>query len=180
MRKMLWVLCGLSIAVPTSAAPNEGCMTSRATVIKAANERDCAEEKAEAEAMTCDANAIKDAKRLYVLIKQCHAKPKKDAASSSASSSTKPAVDMKMTGPSDTVEVPPGKHQCRAADPADGKVFAASGTDTTSLDCLKALKEKVAELRCEGSTKEVKYLYQTPRSGGRWSDGVDSTARCKK
>ena len=174
MRKMLWVLCGLTVAAPTYGAPSAGCMTGRDATLKMATMHDCPDEEAEAKAITCEGTGIKDAKRLNELTKLCAAKPKKGA-SSSSSPSTKPAVDMKMTT-IDTNELPAGEHKCRGVDAA-GAVLATNGSDKSSVDCLSGLKVKVGEKLCADG--KLGFTYQTYNKE-KWSKGIQVDAKCKK
>lgn len=177
MRKMLWVLCGFALAAPTYAAPDAGCMKNREMVLKAASERECPEEEAEAKAMTCEGSAIKDAKRLYVLIKSCHDKPKKGGAASSGAKATRPAEKKAVTD-SGAVELPEGKFKYRALD-AEGAVIAVAGSDKSGADALGAAKEKVKAVKCEGS-ETIKITLQSYKDDGSWTKGISSDVKCKK
>jgi hypothetical protein len=126
--------------------------------------------------MTCEA-AIKDSKRLYDLIKSCHAKPKKGGASSS-SSSTKPAVDMKMTTV-DTNELPAGEHKYRGVD-ADGKVLAIAGSDKSGADAIGQVKDHIKEKMCDGKAEKIEFTLQLYTSKKDWAKGIASSVRCKK
>jgi hypothetical protein len=138
---------------------------------------ECPEEEAEAKAITCEGNGIKDAKRLNELTKLCATKPKKGGASSSSSSaSTKPAADTKTSAASTSSDMPEGKYKCRGVD-AEGKVLAAVGSDKSSLECIGTLKEKVGETLCAGG--KLGFTYQSYTSG-HWTKGTATEARCKK
>jgi len=177
MRKMLWVLCGLAVAAPAYSAPEAGCMKSREMVLKAASERECPEEEAEAKAMTCEGTAIKDAKRLYVLIKSCHDKPKKGGASASSSAKeAKPAAESKAA--SGATDIPTAKHVYRAVD-ADGKVLAMAGSDKSGGTARGDVTDKLRAEQCAGK-ETITVTYQFYKGDGAWSKGSPEELKCKK
>ena len=180
MRKqMLWVLCGLAVAVPAYSLEKDPCKRNQQYFNEAVAKCGCAEQAAEGKAVTCTGEAVKDikpTKKFAELLKACNDNCGKGASSSSTTKEPKPAAETKSAAAADPNELPEGAHKCRGVD-AKGNVLATYGTDKSSMDCMGGIKEAVGEKLCGGDS--LAFTLQTYRDG-KWSKGIDAEARCKK
>lgn len=83
MKRILLTFAAATAALKSYAA-DPSCIRNRELVLKAAEDYECPDEAAEARAMTCESDIVKQTKRLYELVKACHQKPKRGSGGGSA------------------------------------------------------------------------------------------------
>jgi hypothetical protein len=131
----------------------KGCNALRDILMK---NKQCPEEAAEVEKITCSKDAYEPVAKLQLAC----AERIKRAAEAKADKAARPAAGSK-------------KFSCKALDDA-GAVIAEASTAKLS-DCRKEIKAAVEKAKCDGKTKKVKYKFQRDAT-----KPTSSTVFCKK
>ncbi len=143
----------------------------------------CPDEAAQAKGASC---GTKD--NLNAMIKLFSSCGKKRVSAPSTDPSTQ-ATTASKTPASTTSTSSSGLKPPTAAEKGGGvpcKALALDGTtvlfedNDRTLACMSKLKEKVAASKCDGSSKQVEFLYSEQLSTGKWTKGSKLKALCPK